>query len=129
MANKTTLLKKISRLFSLSGISLLVIVGAILFTKQIVSARSSETKDLQTSPLHPTFPLLDDDGENVLESGKPVSTMITCGDCHDTDFIAEHSYHVSVGLNDLSSPGRTITERPGSLEIRIWPSPPPGLSE
>lgn len=115
MANKTTLLKKISRLFSLSGISLLVIVGAILFTKQIVSARSTETKDLQTSPLHPTFPLLDDDGENVLESGKPVSTMNTCGDCHDTDFIAEHSYHVSVGLNDLSSPGRTITERPWDI--------------
>ncbi|MCZ7673338.1 MAG: hypothetical protein M5U34_42605 [Chloroflexi bacterium] len=33
----------------------------------------------QGSPLHPTYPLLDKDGDNVLDSGAPVSTMATCG--------------------------------------------------
>jgi len=115
MVNKTTFRNKFSRLLSLTGLSLLLFAGAILFTTQIASARSSDTKDLQTSPLHPTFPLLDENGENVLESGKPVSTMNTCGDCHDTNFIADHSYHVSVGLNNLSSPGTTITDRPWDI--------------
>lgn len=57
------------------------------------------------SPLHPTFPLLDANGENVLESGQPVSTMQTCGTCHDTAFIAEHSFHADVGLQDYGTGG------------------------
>lgn len=111
MANKISPLNKFSRLFTLTGISLLLIAGAILFTQQVVSAQSSAVKDLQTSPLHPTFPLLDEDGKNVLDTGKPVSTMNTCGDCHDTAFIADHSYHVSVGFNEISPPGTSITGR------------------
>jgi len=77
MVNKTTLLKKFSRLLSLTGLCLLLFAGAILFTTQIASARSSYTRDLQTSPLHPTFTMLDENGENVLESGQPVSTINT----------------------------------------------------
>lgn len=50
-------------------------------------------------PLHPTFELLDTDGNNVLDSGNPVSTMATCGTCHDTAFIAEHSVHADAGLS------------------------------
>ena len=38
----------------------------------------------QSPPLHPTFPLLDAAGKNVVETGNPVSTMQTCGGCHDT---------------------------------------------
>ncbi|MEJ2412910.1 MAG: hypothetical protein P8Y34_07945 [Anaerolineales bacterium] len=48
---------------------------------------------------------------NVLDSGKPVSTMNTCGACHDAEFIADHSYHVSVGLNDITTPGDAVTGR------------------
>ena len=44
----------------------------------------------QGSTFHPTYPFLDKEGENVLESGNPVSTMVTCGACHDTEFIVEH---------------------------------------
>lgn len=115
MANKTSRLNKFSRLFTLAGISLMLIAGAILFTQQVASAQSSNSKDLQTSPLHPTFPLLDEDGGNVVDTGKPVSTVNTCGNCHDTAFIADHSYHVSVGLNDVTTPGGTITERPWDI--------------
>ncbi len=66
-----------------------------------VAAGGSEVPAAQASPLHPTFALLDANGVNVLESGAPVSTMRTCGQCHDTEFIAGHSYHVDVGLSEV----------------------------
>ena len=48
----------------------------------------------QASPLHPNFALLDADGKNVLDTGAPVSTMQTCGQCHDTEFIQGHAFLV-----------------------------------
>ena len=115
MINLTPQRFKFGKISILTGISLLVITGIILITNQVVSARSSDSPAEQTSPIHPTFELLDEDGVNVLESNKPISTMNTCGACHDTDFIAEHSYHVSTGLNDLTTPGGTVTERPWDI--------------
>ncbi len=35
---------------------------------------------------------------NVLKSGNPVSTMKTCGQCHDTEFIQSHAFHSDLGL-------------------------------
>lgn len=69
--------------------------GLLLFTSSRADAQDG-------SPLHPTFPLLDAEGQNVLESGQPVSTMKTCGSCHDTAFITEHSFHADVGLSDYT---------------------------
>jgi len=46
--------------------------------------------------IHPKVELLDSDSIPVLESGLPVSTMTTCGRCHDTEYIDSHSYHVSL---------------------------------
>ena len=37
--------------------------------------------------LHPNFALVDANGVNVLASGRGVSTMKSCGQCHDTAFI------------------------------------------
>ncbi|NWG33620.1 MAG: cytochrome b/b6 domain-containing protein [Chloroflexi bacterium] len=54
----------------------------------------------QASPLHPNFLLLDKNGESVLVSGGAVSTMQTCGQCHDTDFIQSHAFHSDLGLSD-----------------------------
>jgi thiosulfate reductase cytochrome b subunit len=54
----------------------------------------------QASPLHPNFVLLDKDGENVLTSGGAVSTMQTCGQCHDTEFIQSHAFHSDLGLSN-----------------------------
>lgn len=60
--------------------------------------------------LHPPIPLLDAQGEPVLESGRPISTMRSCANCHDTSYIAAHSYHVSLGRDERftlgSVPGR-----------------------
>jgi len=75
-----------------------------------------ETKG-EPSITHPAFPLLDDDGRNVISSRGPVSAGRTCGACHDTDFIATHSYHASVGLDEMSAPGAA----PGS---RAWDTSP-----
>ncbi len=55
------------------------------------------------SPMHPTFALLDEDGNNVISSGKPVSTLKTCGRCHDTTFILQHSYHRDPGVQTDAS--------------------------
>ncbi len=49
----------------------------------------------QTPSLHPTFAMLDENGLNVLESGEAVSTMKTCGACHDTAYIESHSSHTN----------------------------------
>jgi len=45
--------------------------------------------------LHPTFPLLDADGKNVLKTGAPVSPKRTCATCHDAEYIAGHNYHAT----------------------------------
>src|SRR5579872_6745227 len=50
---------------------------------------------------HPRIILKDEDGQNVLKSGKPISTRQTCGgDCHDYDFIT-NSFHFQQGKNEM----------------------------
>jgi thiosulfate reductase cytochrome b subunit len=82
--------------------SLLILALGLLIagvTAGLVWARQPATLPAQTSPLHPTFALLDDQGINVLESGQPISTMQTCGQCHDTAFIVSHNFHADLGLS------------------------------
>jgi Ni/Fe-hydrogenase b-type cytochrome subunit len=66
----------------------------------------------QTSLMHPQFRFLDAEGKHVLETGAPISTMKTCGNCHDTDYIANHSFHADVGLQNFGPPGQTASGRP-----------------
>jgi thiosulfate reductase cytochrome b subunit/cytochrome c553 len=54
---------------------------------------------------HPVFPLLDKAGRAVIESGEPLSTMTTCGGCHNTSFIASSSDHADAGAQQLGSEG------------------------
>ena len=63
--------------------------------------------------LHPDFALLDTSGVNVLKSGNAVSTMRSCGQCHDTGFIASHAFHVDLGLASFASSKRTWNSSPG----------------
>jgi thiosulfate reductase cytochrome b subunit len=101
-------------------ISLIFLVSGVLFVKTTSWAKSPLLPEKQPSTLHPTFPLLDEEGENVLDSGKPLSTMNTCGDCHDTTFIAEHSYHTSVGLEEFSAPGEPPNSRPWDTSTGLF---------
>ena len=79
-------------------VALAVSIGSAL-------AKAAPTPVRQASPLHPTFALLDKDGVSVLQSGNPVSTMKTCGECHDTEFIQSHAFHSDLGLSDYSENG------------------------
>ena len=81
--------------------SLVILAGARMLG--VALARSTALPASQPSPIHPQFAFLDEEGVNVLESGAPVSTQRTCGECHDTDFIANHSFHSDMGLSDFGA--------------------------
>ncbi|MEW6285876.1 MAG: cytochrome b/b6 domain-containing protein [Chloroflexota bacterium] len=82
----------------------LIIAGLLILTLAIglgtALASPQPAPASQASPIHPNFPLLDKNGENVLTSGGAVSTMQTCGQCHDTKFIQSHAFHSDLGLSD-----------------------------
>jgi thiosulfate reductase cytochrome b subunit len=88
---------------------LLIIIGLLItltaFEIQTVLASPDSAPAQQASPLHPTFALLDSDGNNVLASNNAVSTMKTCGQCHDTEFIQSHAFHSDLGLSDYQENG------------------------
>jgi len=65
------------------------------------------------SPMHPPVTLLDVLEQPIAGSQAPVSTMRTCGACHDTDYIENHSSHVGVGLEDCAVKGT-----PGAAGLR-----------
>lgn len=91
----------------------LVAIGALLLgaglTTGLLGAAAAEPRPAGTPqdgpPLHPDFPLLDEQGENVLDSGGPVSTITTCGQCHDTEFIQDHSFHADLGRGEIVPAG------------------------
>ena len=72
----------------------------ILLAVLMMSGSSAMANDF-----HPDFPLLDKNGAPVIESGNALSTMVTCGECHDTVFIAESSDHADAGEQQLGSSG------------------------
>ena len=89
-----------------------LLLGLSFFLFGRIAAQEDAPAAPQPAPIHPVFPLLDADGTNVLESGKPVSTMTTCGGCHDTAFIAANNFHSDVGLETYSNPGTFTGGRP-----------------
>ena len=100
---------------------LLAILGALLFMAGLgltgAAAQPVARSLEQVAPLHPQFALLDANAVNVLTSGQPVSTLKTCGACHDTEFIQSHSHHAALGLDEFGQPG-TIADG------RIWDTSP-----
>jgi len=54
------------------------------------------------NPMHPEVPILDANGVPVIESGLPMSSMVSCGgDCHQTTYIMANSDHADAGANRL----------------------------
>ena len=52
--------------------------------------------------LHPQVQILDAQGNPVVESGLPMSTMKSCGgDCHETSYIMAHSDHADAGAGQI----------------------------
>src|SRR5680860_945823 len=57
---------------------------------------------LAANDLHPEVPILDAQGNPVMESGMPMSTMVSCGgDCHETSYIMTNSDHADAGASQL----------------------------
>jgi thiosulfate reductase cytochrome b subunit len=90
----------------------LLLLAAVAVFVEAAFAGPQEGLVQQASALHPTFALLDAEAIHVLESGAPLSSMQTCGQCHDTEFIASHSFHSDLGYSDLVDPGETPGSRP-----------------
>ena len=97
------------------GMFLILLAGGLLIFHQPATAQDGLPESASLSPFHPTFPLLDSDGNNVVDTGNPVSTMQTCGACHDTAFIEGHSFHADVGYDEFgqASSGRPWDVSPG----------------
>ena len=91
--------------------------AALLILALVLVARGAYANQLakgseQASPLHPTFALLDKDGAKVQQSGQPLSTMQTCGQCHDTAYILSHSFHADLGASEQISAGGVTGGQP-----------------
>jgi thiosulfate reductase cytochrome b subunit len=87
---------------------LCAVVLGLLASATALAAPQSSMKSL-----HPNFALLDVNGVNVLKSGQAVSTMKSCGQCHDTAFIGSHAFHADLGLRSFASSKRTLNSSPG----------------
>ena len=81
-----------------------------LFATLLVSTPLHLSKSF-ANDMHPAISLLDGSGNRVLESGRPVSTMKTCGACHDTGFITEHDLHATA-TSDAAPRTRLVDPAP-----------------
>ena len=71
--------------------------------------------------LHPEVPFLDAQGNLVIESGLPMSTMATCGgDCHQTAYIMANSDHADAGASQLGQGENTHDWQQGRGYFGGW---------
>ncbi len=108
------------RLKLLLSLALLAVVGLGTWAVEQALAGPTPAPVAQTSPIHPAFAVLDADGENVLDSGAAVSLSQTCGACHDTAFIEEHSFHADLGLSSMTEPGQAGTGTPWDISTGLF---------
>ena len=103
-------LPPLRKTISLLGAAALVLLLALAVSQALAGPAAHPVE--QASPLHPTFALLDQNGTSVLTSGAPLSTMQTCGQCHDTAFIASHSFHADLGQSEQVPAGQVPGGQP-----------------
>lgn len=106
MVRQITNLQSLSSRWRTLGLLLVLVVGmgVILGSQRVQAHPLPQATSGPLSPLHPTFALLDSVGKPVVQSGQAVSTMRTCGSCHDATFIEQHSFHADLGLADFTNP-------------------------
>lgn len=89
--------------FLIAGILLTLLAAGIGIGLSRAAAQRAAQAQGPATPLHPAFAMLDTDGAYVITSEKSVSTMNTCGQCHDTEFITSHSFHSDLGLAGIQA--------------------------
>ncbi len=72
--------------------------------------------------MHPVFSLLDEQGGNVLVTARAVSAAKTCGQCHDSDYIAAHATTGHADQMNLATHGIERLERAGRMNQGGAPS-------
>ncbi len=97
---------------------LLVVLAGVMFTAAgVIMAQEATPEPEPIEPtFHPAYPLLDADGSPVLTSGAPVSTVTTCGACHDTAFITSHTQH---GDGGRTAAGALPPEQIASTDVEM----------
>jgi hypothetical protein len=88
-------------------------IGLRRLAVALLASAATSASPAPTKTLHPDFAVLDGNGVNVLKSARAVSTMKSCGQCHDTGFIASHAFHVDLGLGSFAPSKRTWNASPG----------------
>ena len=75
---------------------LVLIAGFVLMASPLLA-------ESRPNPMHPAFQLLDAQGKVLRPGGTEPDQVQTCGQCHDTAFIAGHNLpaHQQVGLSCL----------------------------
>lgn len=89
------------RLFKSSWFCQVMLLSCLLALPQLALAAVNA---FDKPVLHPAIPLVDEAGQHVLDSGKPYSTRMSCGNgegggCHDIDKIS-NSYHFDMGRSE-----------------------------
>lgn len=101
-------------------LALLVLLGSGAWAVERVIASRAALPAQQASPVHPTFPLLDASGDNVLDGNAAISLNKTCGACHDTAFIEAHAFHADLGLSSLTAAGQAASGNPWDLSSGLF---------
>jgi hypothetical protein len=96
------------------------IAAILVFAVTSSAGAQGAAESDKPSPAHPDVYFVDANSNDVLSSGGPVSCTATCGLCHDTDFISSHSYHASVGLDEMFDPGSVPNRRPWDISPGIF---------
>ncbi len=99
----------------LSRITRLALIAVSVMAFNAVFANAVFANDF-----HPDFPLLDQQGDKVIDSGAPLSTIKTCGACHDTNFIQAHSDHADAGVAQIGSADTLHTWDAGPGYYGAW---------
>ena len=65
--------------------------GLILTIMLVLGAATFGQATPPPNPMHPSFKLLDTQGKIIRQAGMEPDQQKTCGQCHDTNFIAGHT--------------------------------------
>ncbi len=85
--------RKGTALLLILGLVALVVGGVALGVQRVWAGEGTPAAQATASPMHPTYTLLDAQGQPVAQSGQPADLQRTCGQCHDTAFIVTHASH------------------------------------
>lgn len=112
------------RLFSVKYIFISLIMAAVMLPGTVISSegyndgppltlsRTGPKARITLKSIHPPVPFLNEYGAKIIDAGGPLSLTVSCGACHDTDFISRKNYHSQVGLDEMySSPGEGAISR------------------